>query len=194
MRADRLISFLVSCGSSGTRIELLDFFGLQAGSSSASAFNQQRAKLRPEALEAVFHRFNSALQAGAGPGFRFVAADGSTFTFFSRPSFASPEYFVSEGHSAKGFYSMHLNASMTSRSTPILPRLSSPSTTRMNSGPSAIWSTGSTRHRVPGMSSSATAGTALIIRWPMSWKRDNMILPILVYTFFSRMFDLCYLL
>lgn len=45
MRADRLISFLVSCGSSGTRIELLDFFGLQAGSSSASAFNQQRAKL-----------------------------------------------------------------------------------------------------------------------------------------------------
>ena len=58
MGADRLISFLVSCGSSGTRIELLDFFGLQAGSSSASAFNQQRAKLRPEALEAVFHRFN----------------------------------------------------------------------------------------------------------------------------------------
>lgn len=110
MGADRLISFLVSCGSSGTRIELLDFFGLQADSPSASAFNQQRAKLRPEALEAVFHRFNSALQADAGPGFRFLAADGSTFTFFSSPSFASPEYFVSEGHSAKGFYSMHLNA------------------------------------------------------------------------------------
>ncbi len=90
--ADRLISFLVSCGSSGTRIELLDFFGLQAGSPSASAFNQQRAKLRPEALEAVFHRFNSALQADAGPGFRFLAADGSTFTFFSRPSFASPSW------------------------------------------------------------------------------------------------------
>nr|WP_278863546.1 hypothetical protein [Enterocloster clostridioformis] len=95
---------------SGTRIELLGFFGLQAGSPSASAFNQQRAKLRPEALEAVFHRFNSALQADAGPGFRFLAADGSTFTFFIRLSFASPEYFVSEGHSAKGFYSMHLNA------------------------------------------------------------------------------------
>jgi hypothetical protein len=110
MGADRLISFLVSCGSSGTRIELLDYFGLQADSPSASAFNQQRAKLRPEALEAVFHRFNAALQTDAGSGFRFLAADGSTFTFFSRPSFASPEYFVSEGHSAKGFYSMHLNA------------------------------------------------------------------------------------
>ena len=110
MGADRLISFLVSCGSSSTRIELLDFFGLQADSLSASAFNQQRAKLWPEALEAVFHRFNSALQADTAPGFRFLAADGSTFTFFSRSSFASPEYFVSEGHSAKGFYSMHLNA------------------------------------------------------------------------------------
>lgn len=43
-------------------------------------------------------------------GCRFLAADGSTFTFFSKPSFASDEYFVSEGHSAKGFYSMHLNA------------------------------------------------------------------------------------
>ena len=110
MGADRLIPFLVSCGSSSTRIELLDFFGLQADSPSASAFNQQRAKLRPEALEAVFHRFNSALLDDAGPDFRFLAADGSTFTFFSRPSFSSPEYFVSEGHSAKGFYSMHLNA------------------------------------------------------------------------------------
>ena len=109
MGADRLISFLVSCGSSSTSIELLDFFGLQADSPSTSAFNQQRAKLRPEALEAVFHLFNAALQADTGVDFRFLAANGSTFTFFSRPSFASPDYFVSEGHSAKGFYSMHLN-------------------------------------------------------------------------------------
>ncbi len=110
MGADKLISFLVSCGSSSTRIELLDFFGLQTDAPSASAFNQQRAKLRPEALEAVFHRFNSSVPAGTDPRFRFLAADGSTFTFFSRPSFSSPEYFVSEGHSAKGFYSMHVNA------------------------------------------------------------------------------------
>lgn len=65
MGADKLISFLVSCGSSSTRIELLDFFGLQADSPSASAFNQQRAKLRPEALEAVFRHFNSAILADA---------------------------------------------------------------------------------------------------------------------------------
>ena len=43
-------------------------------------------------------------------GYRFLAADGSTFTYFSKPSLSPPEYFVSEGHSAKGFFSMHLNS------------------------------------------------------------------------------------
>ena len=109
--ADKLISFMVSCGSSSTKIELLDFFGLDNNIPSASAFNQQRAKLKPEALEAVFNHFNTSVQSEEKlSGYRFFAADGSTFTFFSKPAFASEEYHVCEGHSAKGFYSMHLNA------------------------------------------------------------------------------------
>lgn len=109
--AAKLISFLVSCGSSSTKLELLDFFGLDPKAPSASAFNQQRAKLKPDAVEAVFHQFNSSVtDIEKSPDYRFLAADGSSFTFFSNPSFSSPEYFVSEGHSAKGFYSMHLNA------------------------------------------------------------------------------------
>lgn len=109
--ASRLISYLVSCGSSSTKVELLDFFDMDPNAPSASAFNQQRAKLKPAALEAVFHQFNSSVLATEKKSeYRFLAADGSTFTFFSKPSFSSPEYFVSEGHSAKGFYSMHLNA------------------------------------------------------------------------------------
>lgn len=111
MGSDKLLSFMVSCGSSSTKLELLDFFGLDANAPSASAFNQQRAKLKPDALEAVFHRFNtSVLSMDKLPHYRFLAADGSSFTFFSKPSFSPSEYFVSEGHSAKGFYSMHLNA------------------------------------------------------------------------------------
>ena len=109
--ADKLLSFMVSCGSSSTKIELLDFFGMDTDSPSSSAFNQQRAKLKPEAIEAVFHQFNNSIQLTENPSeYRFFAADGSTFTFFSTPSFAPEEYHVSEGHSAKGFYSMHLNA------------------------------------------------------------------------------------
>lgn len=109
--ADKLISFLVSEGSSSTKNELLDFFDMDVLAPSASAFNQQRAKLKPDALEAVFKLFNSSVNSlEKTSGYRFLAADGSTFTFFSKPSFASSEYYVSEGHSAKGFYSMHLNA------------------------------------------------------------------------------------
>ena len=78
---------------------------------TSSAFNQQRAKLKPDALEAVFKHFNSSINCmEKTSGYRFLAADGSTCTFFSNSSFASDEYFVSGGHSAKGFYSMHLNA------------------------------------------------------------------------------------
>ena len=109
--ADKLISFLVSEGSLSTRNELLDFFDMDVLAPTASAFNQQRAKLKPEALEAVFKQFNSSVNSiEKTSGYRFLAADGSTFTFFSKPSFASDEYYVSGGHSAKGFYSMHLNA------------------------------------------------------------------------------------
>ena len=109
--ADKLISFLVSEGSSSTKNELLDFFDMDVLAPTASAFNQQRAKLKPDALEAVFKHFNSSVKSIEKiSGYRFLAADGSTFTFFSKPSFASSEYHVSEGHSVKGFYSMHLNA------------------------------------------------------------------------------------
>ena len=110
--ADKLITFLVSQGSSSTKNELLDFFDMDAHTPTASALNQQRAKLSPDALEAVFGHFNSfaASYEERTSDYRFIAADGSSFSFFSRPSFAPPDYFVSEGHSAKGFYSMHLNA------------------------------------------------------------------------------------
>lgn len=107
----KLMNFLVSQGSSSTKNEILDFFDMDVNRPTASALNQQRAKLKPEALEAVFHEFNSSVTSiEKTADYRFLAADGSTFTFFSRPSFATPEYYVSGGHSAKGFYSMHLNA------------------------------------------------------------------------------------
>lgn len=109
--ADKLLSFLICQGSSSTKNELLDFYSMDANAPSNSAFNQQRAKLTPEALQSVFHQFNTRVHSiEDATDYRFLAADGSTFTFFSRPCFASDEYFVSTGHSAKGFYSMHLNA------------------------------------------------------------------------------------
>ncbi len=89
---------------------MLDFFSLDAHAPSSSAFSRQRAKLKSEALEAVFHNFNSSVQSMQKTScYKFFAADGSTFTFFSKPVFSPSEYHVCEGHSQKGFYSIHLN-------------------------------------------------------------------------------------
>ena len=109
--ADKLLTFLVPEGSSSTKNELLDFFGMDIHAPSDSSFNQQRANPRPKAIETVFHRFNESVDSlHEPPRYRYIAADGSTVTYFSRPEFSPPEYFVEPGHSAKGFYSIHINA------------------------------------------------------------------------------------
>jgi len=114
--ADKLISFLVTQGVSSTRVEMIDFFKMDACMPTSSAFRQQRAKLMPEAFAEVFHLFNNSYfslgvpQKQIADGYRCIAADGSTVSFFSSNKFAADEYFVSEGHSAKGFYSLHINA------------------------------------------------------------------------------------
>lgn len=110
-----LIPFLVSQGSSSTEVEMLDFWGLDPSIPSSSALNQQRAKLKPDALEAVFNHFNSSVMKSLPKtlddgNYRFLAVDGSTCTFFSTPAFSSDEYYCSPGNSIRGVYSMHLNA------------------------------------------------------------------------------------
>ena len=111
--ADKLISFLIAEGSSTTKNELLDFFGMDSQSPSSSAFFQQRVKLKPEALEAVFGSFSRSVSScnDKHPGYRLIAADGSTASYFSRDKYSPPdEYFISPGNSIKGAYSIHINA------------------------------------------------------------------------------------
>lgn len=112
--ASVLMSYLVSQGSSSTCCEVLDFFNLSSDAPSASAVNQQKAKLRPEAMEELFHEFNRSASSIASVDknrkFRCIAADGSTVSFFCRPAQDTEAYFVSQGHSAKGFFSIHINA------------------------------------------------------------------------------------
>lgn len=108
---EMLISFLVSQGASSTGNELDDFFDFHADSPSLSALCQQRDKLKPQALEEVFRQLAASLSKLETPSnYRLFAADGSSFSFFSSTKWASGDYLVSEGHSAKGFYSVHLNA------------------------------------------------------------------------------------
>ena len=108
---EMLISFLVSQGASSSGNELVDFFDFHPDLPSLSALNQQRDKLLPQALEEVFRQLNLNLSKLLSfPNYRTFAVDGSSFSFFSSTKWASDDYLVSEGHSAKGFYALHLNA------------------------------------------------------------------------------------
>ena len=100
--ASLLMTYLVSQGSSYTCCEILDFFDLTVDAPSAPAFNQQKAKLKPEAMEELFKEFNfsasSISPADTNSKFRPIAADGSTVSFFRRPAQDTKASFVSEGH------------------------------------------------------------------------------------------------
>lgn len=94
----KLISFLVSQGSSSTRVEIIYFWGWDSFMQTASAISQQRLKLKLEALEAVFQHFNSPAMELPHASFkdshyRFLDADGSTCTFFSTQAFSSHDYY-----------------------------------------------------------------------------------------------------
>lgn len=111
---DKVISYLVSQGASSTKCEWLDFFQLSSDTPTVSALNQRRSQLKPEAFEAVFHEFTaSSFELAVNKQtsqYQFIAADGSSISFSSLPRFTLDEYYISEGHSASGFYSMHINA------------------------------------------------------------------------------------
>ena len=110
---NKLISFLIAEGSSTTKNELLDYFGMNHQLPSSSAFFQQRDKLKPEALKKVFDLFSESSTSSKGKlsDYRFLAADGSTVSFFSFDKYSPhDEYFISPGHSIKGAYSIHINA------------------------------------------------------------------------------------
>lgn len=112
--ADSVVSFLISQGASSSKCEILDFFQLSEDAPSASAMTQRRSRLKPEAFEAVFHMFNSAVReldpSGNISPYRYLAADGSTISFFSFPRYASDEYFSTQGNTVRGWYGMHINA------------------------------------------------------------------------------------
>lgn len=107
----KLLPFLVTEGSSSTRNELTEAYDFSEIRPSSQAFIQQRAKLKPEGVEAVFHKFNASLDELHPKGkYRFVAADGSTLTFLSRPKYSPAEYFTTQGNSSEGCYSVHVIA------------------------------------------------------------------------------------
>ena len=177
LSAATLMSYLVSQGSSSTCCEILDFFKMSADAPSASVLNQQKAKLKPEAMEELFKEFNLSVSSipstGSCKKFRCIAADGSTASFFCRPDQDTEIFFGSEGHSAKVFSVSISMPSMTWRPIPIQTSSCSRYMRKMNSPHSAPLSIHIPSCLVSLISSLVTGDTVLTTTWHMSLKRAN---------------------
>lgn len=85
---DTLIRLLVAEGASSTRVEPIDFFGFDPDAPTSSAFRQQRARLRPDAIKEVLDTFNTSL-TGLEPPARCAAPATAALPLMDPPSLST---------------------------------------------------------------------------------------------------------
>lgn len=102
----------VTLGMAGGSLnkELLDYFDFAVDAPGVSAYNQQRAKVLPEAFEFLFHEFTLSITPNKlFNGYRLLACDGSNLTIARNPN--DTETFVSKCNQFEGGVNrLHLNA------------------------------------------------------------------------------------
>ena len=92
-----VISVLLSMSGGSTASNLMDYFKFDSTAVSTSAFVQQRAKLKPEAMEYLFRRFTQKTPAKKSfHGYRLLAVDGSDLKIFTSPMLSTSERQISK--------------------------------------------------------------------------------------------------
>ena len=94
---ERLVKLLLAMGGGNMNSELLEHFNYSADTPSASAFSQQRAKLRPELLERLFRTFQFKPRRLCH-GYRLLAVDGSDVQIPTDPTDPDSHFEGTRGH------------------------------------------------------------------------------------------------
>ena len=109
MNIETFFKFFISMEGNSLKKELLNHFNFTPNSVTASAFNQQRDKLLPEAFEYLFHEFSHKVNKNKlYYGYRLLACDGSNLNIHKNMK-DTKTYFRSV-HNGRGFNLLHLNA------------------------------------------------------------------------------------
>lgn len=106
-----LIKFILCMEAGSIKDELYHFFGLNINIPSASAFVQQRSKIKFEAFQWLFESFNSKTyktQNHLYKGYRLLAVDGCSVPI--RTDIDDKDCFISQKNGF-GYNAYHLNAS-----------------------------------------------------------------------------------
>ena len=89
--------------------ELMDSFGLKLDMPTASAFVQQRNKIKSEAFEMLFHNFTNGIDdPKLFKGYRLLAVDGSDLHVPINPN--EPDSFHQRKNGDKPYNLLHINA------------------------------------------------------------------------------------
>ena len=104
-----MIKSLIEMEGSALDYELMKLFEFKQDMPSASAFVQQRAKLRPEVFDFIFQEFNQSFPCTKRfKGYRLLACDGSDLNISRNPN--DTENYFQSNPGEKGFNLLHLNA------------------------------------------------------------------------------------
>jgi hypothetical protein len=106
---ETLFKLVLGMNGNTLRKEIYEHFDYDSSSLSTSAFCQQRAKLKDDAFEYLFNRFNKATnKAKLYKGYRLLAVDGSALNIYHDPS--NKGTYVRHTCNNKGYNALHLNA------------------------------------------------------------------------------------
>ena len=104
-----MLLMLIGMGSGSLSKELYDWFGYTSSTATASAFVQQRNKIRPEAVKMIFNEFvSSTTPTATFQGYRLFAVDGSDFRLPSDPT--NDFSLIRNAEGQKRYNLAHLNA------------------------------------------------------------------------------------
>ena len=105
---DVVLKGIIGMESGSLTNELIDIFNASPNMPSASAFVQQRSKIKPEALKAVFKGFTENILKESPSDLPILAVDGSDIQIATNPSDETTYYPGANGK--KGYNILHLNA------------------------------------------------------------------------------------
>lgn len=105
---EKLMLGIIGMESGSITSELLNYYDISPDTPTASAFVQQRNKLKPEAFESVFKGFSQSLCFDGNIDFPVFAIDGSDIQIATNPD--DPASYFPGANGQKDYNLLHLNA------------------------------------------------------------------------------------
>lgn len=105
---EKMLQGIIGMESKSLTNELLDLFHASAETPTASAFIQQRNKIKPEAFESIFKNFSKNLINLFDKDIPIFAIDGSDIQIPTNPTDTDSYIAGTNGH--KGYNLLHINA------------------------------------------------------------------------------------